>query len=63
MSKHNVDVCPFCGVKPVLQYGAGIQKYWWSCENPNCFIQPCSPAYKIVGHATRCWNKRHNPTK
>ena len=50
--------CPFCGALPKLEYGNGIQKYWYTCENEKCPCQPTTYAHKNKGVVTRAWNTR-----
>ena len=50
--------CPFCGELPKLEYGNGIKKYWYVCENEKCPCQPLTYAHKNKGVVTRAWNTR-----
>ena len=50
--------CPFCGALPKFEYGNGIQKYWYTCENEKCPCQPTTYAHKNKGVVTRAWNTR-----
>lgn len=50
--------CPFCGELPKLEYGNGIKKYWYVCENEKCSCQPLTYAHKNKGVVTRAWNTR-----
>ena len=50
--------CPFCGAIPILEYGNGIQKWWYTCDNEKCLVQPTTYAYKSKGGAKRAWNRR-----
>lgn len=56
-------LCPFCGALPTLQYGAGIKKYWYSCENDKCPCQPVTYAHQNKGVVKRAWNKRYTEAK
>jgi hypothetical protein len=50
--------CPFCGAIPILEYGNGINKYWISCQNEKCRIQPMTDAHTNKGVIVREWNRR-----
>ena len=50
--------CPFCGEKPIVEYGNGIKKYWISCQNEKCWVQPNTDAHINRGVVVRFWNRR-----
>ena len=56
--KSNLKPCPFCGAIPTLEYGNGINKWWISCQNEKCRIQPTTDAHINKGVVVREWNKR-----
>lgn len=55
--------CPFCGVVPTVEFGNGIQKYWISCDNPKCRIQPTTDAHTNKSVIVREWNRRVDNAK
>ena len=59
--KSNLKPCPFCGAIPTLEYGNGINKWWISCINEKCRIQPTTDAHINKGVVVREWNKRVEP--
>lgn len=60
MSKTKIKCCPYCGVAPQLEIiNLTIPKYFWSCNNIKCPINPCTPSYRDKKSATRAWNKRY----
>lgn len=50
--------CPFCGKTPIVEFGNGIKKYWISCNNPKCRVQPTTDAHIKKSVITREWNRR-----
>ena len=50
--------CPFCGVVPTVEFGDEIKKYWISCNNPKCRIQPTTDAHTHKSVIVREWNRR-----
>lgn len=55
-----LKVCPFCGEKPIVEFGQGILKYWVCCKNEKCRIQPSTDAHAYLNVVVREWNRRHN---
>ena len=52
--------CPFCGVIPTVEFDNRTKKYWISCNNPNCMLQPIMGANINKSVIVREWNRRHN---
>lgn len=55
-----LKVCPFCGEKPIVEFGQGILKYWVCCKNEKCRIQPSTDAHAYLNVVVREWNRRHD---
>ena len=56
--QNELKPCPFCGETPTREFGNGIKKYWISCNNPKCRIQPTTDAHTNKSVVTREWNRR-----
>ena len=54
----NVKPCPFCGELPDVEYFDDIKKYWVTCNNPKCRIQPHTDAHASKAVVVREWNRR-----
>lgn len=55
-------LCPFCNEKPkVMEKDMGsLGKYYISCENESCHVQPKTCFYKTKTEAAKVWNGRGN---
>ena len=50
--------CPFCGEIPILKYGNVVQRWWCTCDNEKCLVQPTTYAHKSKDAAKRAWKRR-----
>ena len=58
MPRAKIKPCPCCGRQPTLSQ-LYDDKYYYSCDDPGCLLQPGTRAYSSKGSATRAWNKRY----
>ena len=55
--------CPFCGVKPHVNYDKEFEVYWVSCYNKKCMVDVFTDDLPTEKRAVNAWNKRRSDVK